>query len=184
MLLSKFHFERSLKSEKNSQIFMFDMIFSVVIIIVSLGIVFSYFNETSTNVDIYDLNFQILNSMTQTEINSLNDVEIRKFFISGKIKNIHNTIAQQVSEFYYFNNLTEARNLTSFFIKNYEVDNLNYKINLYNGSSSVQLVELINRPQIKLENSKISSITKRNVIGFINQYESYGPYEVEVIIWT
>jgi hypothetical protein len=60
---------------------------------------------------LYSYNCQILNGFTETELNSLNSNEIRQFFIDGKITNIHNTLAQQVIDFYENNKINEAKTL-------------------------------------------------------------------------
>ena len=88
---------------RKSQIFIFDFITSFIILIVAIVIVLSYFQSTSDNVDIYGINLEIIDSFTTTNINSLNNEEVRNLFIAREITNIENTIAQQVGEFYYRN---------------------------------------------------------------------------------
>jgi len=162
---------------------MFDLIFSMVIIVISLGIVLSYFTNTSVNQDIFELNKQILKSFTQTKINSLNEQFIRDLFISGKIKNIKNTVAQQVSEFYYLKNYSLAKNLTKIYLKNYANPEINLNISLNNGTDTFVLFSKVNSGVI-FKNSDIISVSKRSILGFINQTDYYGPYEIEVKTWV
>jgi len=168
-----------------SQIFIFDLIFSVVIIIVSLGIVGSYFVNTNYNVDIYDLNNQILNGFTQTKINSLNSLEIRKMFINNQIKNIDNTVAQQVGEFYYLGNISLAKNLTTVFIKDYLSRQMNFNLTFYNDSNIANPITLYSKINngVNYKDSQITSSTSRTIFGFINTSNYYGPYTFKVQLW-
>ena len=169
--------------EKNkSQIFIFDLIFSIVILIVSLGLALSYFSNTSSNIDIYDLNNQIMNSFTLTELNSLNGEYIRDIFVSGQIRNYHNTVAQQVSEFYYLGDVGMAQNLSKFFVKDFIKKQFNFNLTLRNSSNTIVLYSTIN-PSINIEQAELVSVTKRSVYGFVDLENSYGPYEFKVEIW-
>lgn len=165
-----------------SQLFIFDLILSLIILVVSLGIAFSYFSNTSSNIDIYDLNNEIMNSFTLTELNSLNGKYIRDLFVNGQIKNYHNTVAQQVSEFYYLGKLDLAQNLSEFFVKDFIRKEFNFNISLINNSNIVTLYTNSN-PTISVENSTLISVSKRSVYGFLNLSNSYGPYEFKVVMW-
>lgn len=165
-----------------SQIFMLDLIFSFIVLIVSFGLAMSYFSNTSSNIDIYDLNNEIMNSFTLTELNSLNGQEIRDFFSSGYIRNYHNTVAQQAGEFYYLNRDDLAQNLSEFFVKDYIKKQFNFNITLSNGTTTVSLYDEVNNG-ISLENASLVSVTKRSIYGFIDLTRSYGPYDFKVVIW-
>lgn len=163
---------------------MFDLIFSTVILVVSVAIVMSYYTDTVENVDIYDLNSQILNSFTKTKINSLNSEEVRQMFINNEIKNIKNTVAQQVSEFYYLGNIARAENLTLIFIEDYVNKQMNFNITLENSSGSkISLFEVTNLKETPISKASISSVSERIVYGFINSTDFYGPFIFRVELW-
>ena len=169
--------------ENKTQIFIFDLIFSLIIIMVSLGIVTTYFVNTSYNRDIYDLSNQLLNGFTQTKINTLNSDEIRDMFINNQIKNVDNTVAQQVAEFYYLGNPDLAKNLTRIFIKDYVLTQLSLNLTFSNEIEEIELFSQINFDQ-NLENSEITSYSSRKIFGFLNVTDYYGPYEFRVRIWV
>lgn len=169
-----------------SQLFVFDLIFSVVILVISFSLVLSYFSNTYDNIDIYDLNNQIMNGFTLTELNSLNGDYIRNLFISGEIRNYQNTVAQQVSEF-YFNDFSptkeDSKNLTKFFVEDYIKKQFNFNITLKDTNNNVTvLYEQINS-KVKKEDSTLKSVTQRSVYGFKSLSESYGPYTFKIEIW-
>lgn len=168
---------------KKSQIFIFDLIISVVVLIVSLGIAFSYFTTTTENENIFELNNQILNSITQTEINSLNNQDIRDLFIQRKIKNYHNTIAQQISEFYVTSEYGLARNLTSAFIGSYVKQNLNFEVTLINSTGGNFILYQSINPRSNITTAKLKSTSQRVVYGFINSTHYY-PHKYKIEIWV
>ncbi|MFW5705189.1 MAG: hypothetical protein ACOCXG_05090 [Nanoarchaeota archaeon] len=170
-------------ASKKSQIFVFDLILSIVIIVVSVILVFSFFTTTIDNVDIYEYNYEILTGITQTKINSLNDDQIRDFFIENKIKNIENTVAQQISDFYYLGQNDDAENLTRIFIKDYALSSVNINITLNNGTEEYELYSKKAKSEVSFEDSTIASVTKRNIFGFLNTSDYYGPYELKIKLW-
>ena len=167
---------------KKAQIFIFDFILSIVILIISIGIILSYFNNTTENVDVYDLNHLILDGFTKTKINSLNDEEIRLLFVYNKIQNIENTIAQQASEFYYEGDLELAQNVTRIFVSDFITNQMNVNITLSNSTFNYNLYEDINK-RISFDDAEIASVTNRLIIGYINDTAYYGPFNIEVRIW-
>jgi hypothetical protein len=126
-----------------------------------------------------------LDGYTNVNINSLNDEAIRKMFVQNKIKNIENTIAQQVIEFYENGDTVMAQNLTRTYVEDYLDKQMNFKITFKNETSSTPtiLFEEINRPEISLDDAEISSSTKRTVFAFKNTSEFYGPMTFEIKIW-
>ncbi len=180
--INKLNYES--KTNNKSQIFIFDLIFSAVIIIVSLGIAFTYYNNTLTNEDIYEINSQILNGFTQTQINTLNGEEIRKLFISGYIKNIHNTIGQQVIYFIEEGNDDLAINLTKIFVKDYINNQMNFNLSLINETGYSKTLFTSSRNNIPFKKSQITSVTKRKIISFVDYTSSYKIYTFEVKIWV
>lgn len=167
---------------KKSQIFLFDLIFSLVIIIISLGLVFSYFYNPSLNVDIASLNQEIMGSLTQTKINSLNNEEIRQLFIRNEIRNVDNTVAQQISEFYSNGREVRALELSETFLRDFVLQQININVSLYDGPDRFQLYHRSNN-NIEFDNAKISSMTRRTVFGYTDLDTSFGPYVFEVRIW-
>jgi hypothetical protein len=171
-------------SIKKSQIFIFDLIFSVVILIVTMGVIFSYFIKPESNSNIYNLDVKIVNDFTTTKVNDLNDLVVRDYFIEGKIKNIHNTVANQVAEFYYTGDIDYAENLTKLFISSYIDKTYNYQVLLYNGSSNIVLYEYkVNPDAPSFNNARISAQVSREIMGFLDLNHYYGPYNFIVRIW-
>ena len=164
-----------------SQIFFFDLIFSFVILVVSLGLFFTYFLVVNDNEDIHTLNREVLERFTTTNINALNNEEVREMFVRNEITNIQNTVAQQVAEFYYDGENELAQNLTSIFISSFSSTELNIVVEIYNTTDSYVLysTELRNSK----EDSDVVSSQTRDVIGFRNG-ESFGPYTFNIDIWT
>ena len=171
------------KKRLKSQIFIFDMILSFIIIIISLGIVLSYFVTTTENIDIYDYNYQILSGFTQTKINSLNNEEVRIMFINNQIRNIDNTVAQQVGEFYHNGDLILAQNLTRIFVSDYVNSQMNFRITIYNNTNSYILFNITNQGKEDIELSTVSSVKERTIFGFINKTQIYGPDKIKIEIW-
>lgn len=174
-----------------SQIFIFDMIFSIVIIIVSIGIAFSYYSNVSQNIDIYELNKNILTSFTTTPINSLNSEFVKDLFKQREVKNIDNSIAQQASEFYYRytleggDNLEKSRNLTQSFIEDFISPEMNFQIVLDDGSSKTYLFnQSAKLNSVSEQDADIVSYSQRTVFGFLNRTNYYGPYILEVKLWV
>lgn len=158
-----------------------------IILVVSISVIFSYSSANTSNMNVYQVNQQVLNSFTKAKINDLNDEEIRDLFKAGLIKNIENTIAQQVSEFHYMGNHSLATNLTRIFIKDFITKQMNANITLYdNGTGFVvpyELYSIMNRQSVPIEKATITSVTRRVVLGFINETDFYGPYEIKIEIW-
>lgn len=171
--------------KKKSQIFLFDGIIGFTIVLIALGVILTYYSSTTENVDIYSLNQQVLNSFTNTKINQLNDVEIRAYFRAGKIKNIHNTVAQQIAEYYYEGKYPYAINLTEIFVEDFITKQMNAKILIFNQTTENSPFELFNETNrnIPLEDATITATTKRSVMGFVDPRTPYGPYTIEIIIW-
>lgn len=167
---------------RKSQIFIFDLIFASIMIFVSLGLFFTYFSTTTDNSNIYTMNYEILNSISKTGINSLNDIGIRDMFKNGYIKNKDNTVAQQIAEFVYINRSDLAQDLTQIYIKNYISRQMNYNITLSN-STFTQVLYQGKNTNVNLSESTISSSSNRIIIGFLNKDSFYGPYTLKITIW-
>ena len=165
---------------KKAQIFMLDFILSIVVLIIALVTVFSYFGSTTPNTDIYELNNEIMNAFTTTKINSLNDEDIRRYFIAQKIKNVENTVAQQVGEFYFINQTSDAQDLTRDFMHIYISNEINIDV-LIGNSSNRTLIYNRNNVGSSFPRSELSSTTNRLVLGFNNG--SFYSYEFSIILW-
>lgn len=162
---------------------MFDLIFSFIILIISIGLLYNYYIDVTGNVDIYDLNKNILNGFTNTRINTLNDEEIREMFRANKVKNIENTVAQQVGEFYYYGSLTDANDLTRIFAQDYIDKQMNFEFTLDDAGTSYELYKSINRPEVDFDSAEIASVNQRTIFGFKNSTDFYGPYVFRIKIW-
>ena len=173
-----------MKRDFKGQIFLFDLIFAIVILIVSVGIFLTYFITTYENEDIYSLNYELMNSFTTTSINSLNDEGIRDFFSKGYIRNKDDTIAQQVASFYYSGEVSLAQNLTEIFVKNYLSKEMSYNVTISNSSDFLVLYQSDLRRK-NLEDASIASVTRRAVFGYSKSDPSfvYGPYTITIQIW-
>jgi hypothetical protein len=168
-------------SKKKSQIFIFDLIFATFMVFVSIGIFFTYFSETRSNSNLYSINYEILDSFTTTNINSLNDEVIREMFKTGEIRNKDNTIAQQVAEFFYLGKEDLARDLTDVFVKNYISLQMNYNISIRNETDSLVLKTSNNN--LDFQNASIASASNRLIIGFNDKDSFYGPFDLSIKIW-
>jgi len=174
---------------KKTQIFLFDLIFAFVIFIVSMTLIYTYYIDVEENVNIYDLNVNIINGFTNTKLNNLNDQEIRDLFIQNKIRNIENTIAEQVVEFYEANKTTpvEAKYLTKIYVQDYIDKQMNFEFTLENETDILTTLYQYPEPpmdyKVSFENSTIATNTQRLIFGFKNQTYFYGPYILRVKIW-
>lgn len=168
--------------KKKSQIFIFDLIFASIMIFVSLGLFFTYFSTTTDNSNIYTVNYEILNSISKTSINSLNDIGIRNMFRDGLIRNKDNTVGQQIGEFVYDGRLDLAQDLTQIFVKNYISKQMNYNITLSNESITNILYEGKNT-HVDYSDATITSSSNRIIIGFKGKNSFYGPYTLNIKIW-
>jgi len=174
---------------KKTQIFLFDLIFAFVIFIVSITLFYTYYINVDENVNVYDLNINIINSFTNTKLNDLNDKEIRDLFIQNKIRNIENTVAEQVVEFYEANksNPVEAQYLSKIYVKDYIDKQMNFEFTLENETDVLTTLyrypELPDDYKVSFENSTIATRSQRLIFGFKNQTEFYGPYLLKVKIW-
>lgn len=175
---------------KKSQIFIFDLIFAFIILIVSLGLFYAYYLDVDENEQLYDLNMDILNGFTNTKINNLNDDGIRDLFIQNKIRNIENSVAEQVVEFYINNNTYpgEAESLTKIYVKDYVDKQMNFLLSIENKTGGDYLV-LYKYPEdpmpfrVEYENASIATHSQRIIFSFRNQTEFYGPFVFKVKIW-
>lgn len=172
---------------KKNQLFLFDLIFAFVILVISLGLFYVYYLEVDENITLYDLNINILNGFTNTKINNLNDQEIRDLFIQNKIKNIENTIAEQVIEFYSTNKTSgDAEDLTRIFVKDYIDKQMNFLLTIENetGGDNMTLYRYPTSSfKVEFENSSIATTSQRTIFTFKNQTDFYGPYIFKVKIW-
>lgn len=167
---------------RKSQLFLMDLITAVVILFLSLGVIFSYFSTTNENLEIYDLNKNLMESFTTIKVNSLNNPEIRRLFILGEIKNIENTVAQQVAEFYSENRVDMARNLSELFFKDYIGGQTNVNVTLSNETKSLVIFSSIKKVKA-FEEASITSTSQRTVFGFIDRKTPIGPYYVIIRTW-
>jgi hypothetical protein len=165
---------------------MFDLIMSFLVLVLVIALTFNYYVTGNEEIDIYTLNKNILDGFTNTKISSLNDEDIRLMYATNKIRNIENTVAQQVVEFYEspVNNALAA-DLTRIFIADYLDKQMNFNITIEDelvGAPYV-LFSILNRPEISFENSSIVSVTQRRIFSFKNTTTFYGPYLVQIKIW-
>lgn len=167
---------------KKSQIFIFDIILAFIIILVGISVFFLYDFYEFDNQQLYSINKNILKGISMTQINSLNDDEIRVFFSQNKIKNIKNTVAEQIVEFCYEDEIELAQNLTKIFVKNYVNNQLNINITLEN-SSFVQTLYVLKVNDVSFKDSYVSSQTSKNFFSFLNSKEVFGPYQIKIKIW-
>jgi cell division protein FtsL len=178
------HVKKTNLNRKKSQIFIFDLILSVVILIVSIGIVLTYSSTSTTNSNLYNLNLEIMEGLTETKINDLNDDVIRRMFVQEKIKNIENSIAQQLGEFYYLGNLDYSINVSSIFITPFLKQNMNFNMTLINDTGGIIVLYNKTNSNIEFEDAEISTSIDRSVFGIINRTDSFGPYILNIKLWV
>lgn len=174
-------FVSSLKSNKG-QIFLFDLIFSSVIIVVTVGIFLSYYGSSNQNIDIYEINVGIMEGYTKTELEFLNNIEIREMFENYEITNKEFTVAQQTAEYIRRGDMVLAEKITSGFVEDYINRQFNFQLLLRNETNEYELYYVENN-DVDFQDSEITAISKRTVISFVNSTESFSTYEFEVRIW-
>lgn len=170
-------------TSKKSQIFLFDLIFSSVIIIISLGIVFSYFYNPTQNADINEINLELISALTNTKINSLNNIEIRQLFIQNEVRNVDNSVAQQISEFYLRGKEDVAYNLSRYFLEDFVLQQINVNVSLIDHDGSYYQLYHERNLDRDFEDAKVSSMVSRTVFSYYNISTLVGPYEFEVRVW-
>ena len=170
---------------KKSQIFIIDFIFSIFILVVTLTIFFSYYYFTSYNKSVYDVNYDIVETLTTSKINNLNDEYIKELFTNKSIRNPRSTLAKQILEFKENGNEEISKNLTKKFIKDLIPNNFNTQISFLNLTSNSRylLFNITNASKNSVDKSQTKSSIRREVYIFVNSTEEYGPYTLEVIVW-
>lgn len=164
---------------KKSQFFMFDLIFSFVILVVAIGIALYYSTSSFQEEGLFDLSQNIIDQYTTTSINSLNNQEIRDFFLNNQITNIDNSIAQQSAEFYLDSQISEVQTLNRVFIETYERRNLYISLALINETNSFQTYITPGAPSF--ENSKTSYVNSREILLIYG--DDVKTFTAEVKIW-
>lgn len=181
--LNSFSIKKVNTKYTKGQIFMMDLIFSFIVLLVALGIASLYYSNVSDDEGLYDFTQESINRLTTLSINSLNNEEIRKLFATGKITNIENSLAQQISIFYDEGELDLARNITRIFFENTEGQQFFMNISLINSSGSDVSLYASPRVRVSYEDSKTSYAMTREVIAFHNGSYIIGPYSYRIIIW-
>ena len=172
--------------KKKTQLFLFDLILSFIILIVVISLLFIYSSSSVENINVFRLNLEIMSGFTTTNINELNDEEVRQMFINRKITNIHNSVAQQVAEFYFYDEPVLAQNLTRIFMGSSFQDNYNVNLSiLLDNGTRYDVFNIISPNMPKpIEDSEIASSLDKTVIGFINRTDYFGPYKFTLKIWS
>jgi flagellar basal body-associated protein FliL len=160
------------QTNSKSQIFMLDLIVAVVLIVVSLGIFFTFFINTDSQADMYDVVSQLTESMSSTKINDLNNQFVRDLFIDQEIRNIDNTILQQVSEFENTGRRELAQNLTKELTNVYIQDKIGYNITLKTSVSGTPIILDSSQRYASREEAKAVASIQRQVTGF-NETDFY-----------
>jgi len=180
----KIFFKMRNELNNKSQIFMLDLIFSIVLIFISLSLFYNYYYTTTDSLDVFEVSKNIQNGFSMTKINSLNDKIIVDLFVARKITNIENSIIQQIILFYNSGQITDGYNLTKYFVKNFDNQNfLNINMTLKNDTDNIILFNQTNNRKIALKNAEIVSVRSRKVFANKGDGTIYGPYTFEVTIW-
>lgn len=170
------------KYKNKSQIFVLDLIFSIIILVVTFTVAFSYYSNQKDNTFIYDLNSNIVNSLTQTKINSLNNDIFIEMFKNGNIKNIDDTIVIELINLIDDNNLNLAQNVTKLFLNNYNIKGTNINITLSNSSNIYNLYNYSDS-YLSFNQSEISAVISRKIILYNPSLVDYNIFNLEVKIW-
>ncbi|MFP4401703.1 MAG: hypothetical protein ACLFPL_00585 [Candidatus Nanoarchaeia archaeon] len=162
----------SYTNNSKSQIFMLDLIVATVLLVVSISIFFTYFIITDSQEDLFDIVTRLSNSMSGTQINDLNNEFVRDLFINQEIRNIDNTILQQISEFENTGKSVLAKNLTNELTEVYIQEGIGYNITLITSTGATP-IELDSSEQYaqRTSASSVASI-QRQVTGF-NETDFY-----------
>jgi hypothetical protein len=173
------------QKNKKSQLFVIDLTLSFVILIITLGIVFSYYQTVTSNDGLIDTNKKITKELTRTKINDLNDDYIKTLFISGEITNPQNSIAQQTIQFYGDGRISEAKNLIKIIVEKIISNKINLAINLYDKEKNflIELYKFQNPSKTEFKNSESASVYTREIFTYKNVTKYYGPYILEISLW-
>lgn len=158
---------------------MFDLIFSFVILVVAIGIALYYSTSSFQEEGLFDLSQDIIDQYTTTSINSLNNQEIRDFFLGNKISNVDNSIAQQTAEFYLDSQITDAQTLNRVFIETYERRNLYISLSLLNTTNTLNPYTTSGAPPF--EDAKTSYVNSREIL--VISGDDVKTFTAEVKIW-
>ncbi len=171
--------------KKKSQIFIFDLIFSFVIILLSVSLLYVFYIGVNDDRNVHQISNNIINSFTNTKINDLNNEQVRNFFINAKIRNIENSVAEQIMEFYSEGQHNDAKDLTEIFIKDYSDKTLSFQVNIssVDGTLSYMLYRKLSVDNVDMNSSKAVAYSSRVLFSFRNRDIKYGPYRLEVFVW-
>lgn len=151
-----------------SQIFLLDFIFASILFVISIGIFFIYFSFSEPQEDLYEVVYRVSSLMSSTKINDLNNDYVRDLFIAREIRNIDNTLLQQISEFYVRGDLIKAQNLTREIAGIYILERIGYSISFeYEESiNTINTVELDNSTIFPRDEARTLATIQRRIIGF------------------
>ena len=172
---------------KRAQIFMIDGLIAFTIIIISLGVFFFFYSMTISNKEIYEYTQTLLEKLTETNINAFNNPEVRELFISQKITNIENTLAQQIVLFYDSGTLEGeelAKNLTKFLITSYEKRGIYINVTLVNPSGSIFGLYASDPIDVLENESTFVYSVSRSIIAYRDDFSVVGPYKITLKTWN
>lgn len=178
--------------QNKSQIFLLDLIFAFTLLLAALGLFFFYFSNITSDPDLFEFNRDLMNTFTGTNINALNNPEVREMFVDNRIKNVENSVAQQIAEFYYMDQESIdspvsgelSRNLTRAFVGSFITSpELVFNITIMEeGGSPVSLFSKEN-PSVSRDEAQVVSTTTRDVIGFYNLTTPF-KYTFKIELWV
>lgn len=160
---------------------MLDLIISVVILVVAVGTVYIYFNETVSNDRSAEMANNIMSIYTTEPIRNINIEGMREIIDRGDVRNVENTLAQQAGKFYYRGEENLAQEITHIYMDWFERDNYNFEVVLLDEDTEVTLYYSSERTR-NLEEAQAVSSVSRETLGYINRTDYYN-YELRVRVW-
>lgn len=169
-------------SMKRAQVFLFDLILSIVILLVSVSIFFLNFSTSQHSLDLHELSQEVMTALTRTQMKSLNSEEIRDMFINNQIRTPEHRVSQQLAEFQYLGETALAENLAESFLDDFIPRQVNARLRLSNASDVFILYEE-GLSGTSFEEASASSSVSRSVFGRLNRTTLFGPYQLELEVW-
>ncbi|MBD3203092.1 hypothetical protein GF327_02260 [Candidatus Woesearchaeota archaeon] len=98
--------------KKKSMFFTIDGLFAGILLASSLILIFSFFIEEQSSLQMNYYSKDIVNSLANLKINEINDSYVKSLIKNGNITNINNSVIEQISEFYVLNKTELSNNLS------------------------------------------------------------------------
>ncbi|MEM4267382.1 MAG: hypothetical protein QXK37_00970 [Candidatus Woesearchaeota archaeon] len=175
----------AVEMHKKGYFFIIDAIIALLIMSIGTIIVLNYNEFRPVKQQAFFVSSDVLGILANNKISNLNHPYYGingELYLDGNITEVHNTLLEQVAEFYYRNltkNCIFCLNLSRNLI-NYSTLSVSKEYNFFVRLNGVVLFERNNSP---IERARIIIPSRTIVQGLYNKTELYGPYVVEVYAW-